>query len=169
LSDPPAPDPLKRAALAALGPRPSPAARRRLAARLRALADEQERIAAAQAEQQARPAGDRLTPRARRAGPGRTPATFVRVERAAEGRERRERLRLYIGRALWYAIGSPARIDVQRLGGEVRIGPGDEYAIVSGNGIPRCIADGSADLLRDLDDGRHPAEVRGRQLIVRIP
>lgn len=158
------PDPIKRAVIGALGPKPTLGARLWFAARLRALADEQERIANAQGER--RIAAGSVTHA--RSGPGRQPTRFIRVERI-EDRRGRERLRLYVGKALYYAIGSPKRITIQRLGGELRISAGDEYAISSWqNTMPRVTCDGSRDLLIDVADGRYDAEVRGNQIIARI-
>ncbi len=71
--------PLRAALLAALGRRPTLALRRALAAELRSLADEQERLIAAYTRQQARPAATRLTPRKTRAGPGRAPSIIRRT------------------------------------------------------------------------------------------
>lgn len=159
-------DAIRQAVLAALGRRPTPAQRRAIAEQLDALADEQRRIADAAERQQARPAAERAAPRQVRAGPGRAPADFVRI--AWEPRGGREHLRVYVGRALWYALGSPARLDVQRLGGriEIRSTAGDAgYAVTAGSGMPRFYAAGSQDLLGDLT-GRYRAEVRGGAIVV---
>lgn len=128
-------DDLKRAVLAALGPKPTPPQRRRIAAVLRGLADEQDQIADAAAREQARPAKERVGARKRGAGPGRAPSRFVRIEREESGR-----LHLYVGRGLYYELGSPKRLDVQRL---------DIHIILS-------VADGGAGL-RGYDRQSHAA------------
>ena len=157
-------DTIKTALMRTLGRNPTVSARRALATRLRALADEQDRIANAQAERRGQSASERT----HRAGPGRQPATFLRVERTEDRATGQERLRLHIGRGLWYAIDSPKRITIQRLGGELRIAAGDEYAVIAGTGMPRVTCDGSRDLLADIADGRYDAVVRGRQIVANI-
>lgn len=147
----------------------------RTPAQMEALATELERIAAltrdlaaAKRRQQTRPAAARATPRDAHAGPGRAPAMFVRLSWEPWGREGRERPRLYVGRGLWYAIGSPARMDLQRVGGrlELRPAPGDAgLAFTAGKGMPRAFVDGWADILR-LDPGRYAAEVAGGAIVI---
>jgi len=86
------------------------------------------------------------------------------------GKDGRPRLRLYVGRALWYAIGSPARMDAQRVGGrlELRAAAGDAgLAFQAGKGMPRAFCDGWADVLR-LEPGRYAAEVVGGAIVVTI-
>ena len=110
---------------------------------------------------------ERVNARKAQAGPGRTPSRFVRIETETT-RGDTPRLRLYIGRGLWYEIGSPARIDVQRVGGSVWLRParGDAgYAVTAGSGMPRCYVDGARDLLR-LDDGKYSAEVRDGAIVL---
>lgn len=146
-----------------------PAERRRIADTLEALARQQRELADAARRQQAKPAAARATPRAPQAGPGRTPSRFVRVERVLVGQQ--ERLRLYVGRGIWYDLGSPARLDVQREGGRVLLRPasGDAgFAVVAGRGMPRLWCDGARDLI-DLEDGRYQAELRGGAIVVGEP
>lgn len=84
------------------------------------------------------------------------------------GRGGRDRLRLYIGRGLWYEIGSPARIDIQRVGGTLRLSlaSGDHgYALMVGQGMPRAFVDGAADVLR-LESGRYDAAVEAGAIVV---
>lgn len=164
-------DPLRRALLFALGPRPSPAKRRSLAAVLRQLATEQEQIAEAESRQQARPAAERVTTRKPKAGPGRAPSRFVRIERQAPYGSGRtlERLIVYVGRGLYYEAGSPKRLDVQSLDGRLilSVAEGDRgYAVRAGKGMPRFFADGSRDLLEGMDDGRYAATVVGGRIVV---
>lgn len=162
-------DDLRRAVLASLSRRPTPRQRRQLAARLRELADEQERIADAEQRNDARPAYQRLAPRDRRAGPGDKPGEFVRIERK-EDRRGSERLTIYVGRALWYAAGSPARLDIQRLHGALWLIPaeGDHgYSVGVRPGLmPRIRCDGSRDLVDDLEDGRHEASASPSGIVV---
>jgi hypothetical protein len=101
-----------------LGLRPTIRARRELAATLRAVADDLDRLADAEERQVARGNLDR--PR----GQGRAAGDFVRLgEETVEGHGGRSksRLRLYVGRRLWYALGRPPRLDAQRVGDEVRL------------------------------------------------
>jgi len=147
----------------------------RTPAQMEALAAELERIAAitrqvaeATRRQEGKPAAARVTPRSRKAGPGRAPSRFVRFVMEPWGKDGRERLRLYVGRGLYYDLGSPARLDIQRLGGELRLVPaaGDAgYAIMVGKAMPRAFVDGAADLVR-LEPGRYAAAVRGGAIVV---
>ena len=144
----------------------------RTARQREALAAELERIAAfirataqAQRRQQTRPSGERAAPRKATAGPGRRPSRFVRIAREDHGG--RERVHLYVGRGLYYDLGSPARLDVQRLAGRVVLSSaaGDAgYAVMVGGGMPRFFADGARDLLADLEDGRYAGEVRAGRI-----
>lgn len=79
-----------------------------------------------------------------------------------------DRRGLYGGRALWYAVGSPARLDLERLGDRLTLRPatGDRgLAFAAGKGMPRAFVDGWADVLR-LDDGRYQATVEGGAIVV---
>ena len=161
---------LRRAVLAALGKRPTAAQREQLADVLEALAREQRQIASAERRQHGRPAAERATPRSGRAGPGRRPARFIRIER--EERAGRERLIVHIGRGLYYDLGSPARLDLQRLAGRIELRPatGDVgYALNVSKGMPRFYADGARELLEDLRGGRYVAEVQGGAIVVGPP
>lgn len=160
----------------------SPAQQRALAAALGQISAELVQRAEAAQRQQQRPAAQRVTPRSPQAGQGRAPASFVRIERVtppprkghsqdrdveAGIRHRtsiESRVRLYIGRALWYALGSPARIALTRQDGQLRItvARGDEthnYAVVSGSGMPRIWIDGARGLVKD--PARWPLRRRG--------
>jgi len=160
-------DALKAAIIAAK----SPAQFSALAAELETIAAELRSRADAQRRQQARPAAERVTTRKPHAGPGRAPSAFVRMAVEPWGRDGRPRLRLYVGRALWYAIGSPARMDAQRVGGriELRATSGDAgLAFQAGKGMPRAFCDGWADVLR-LEPGRYAAEVVGGAIVIGAP
>lgn len=162
-------DELTKALTAVLGQRPTPHQRRKLAARLRELADQQERLADAEQRDGARPSTERLRPRARRAGPGMTPGDFVRIERKIDKRGS-ERLTIYVGRALWYAAGSPRRLDVQLLHGALWLIPADGdagYAVGVRDGLmPRIRCDGARDLVEHLADGRYAAEASSSGIVI---
>lgn len=146
----------------------SPAQLGALAAELETIAAELRSRADAQRRQQARPARQRAGPRKPHAGPGRAPATFIRMTIEPWGRDGRPRLRIYVGRGLWYALGSPTRLDAQRIGGrlELRAASGDAgLAFQAGKGMPRAFCDGWADILR-LEPGRYAAAVIGGAIVV---
>lgn len=141
----------------------TPAQQRALAAELAQISADLTQRAEAQQRQQQRPPAQRLTPRSHKAGPGRAPSSFVRI--AEEPFQQRLRVRLYVGRALWYALGSPTRLSIQKLGGVVTLTParGDAgYAVVAGSGMPRAYCDGAAELLPA--PGRYAADVRGGRI-----
>lgn len=149
----------------------TPAQREALASALRTLADELEAEAQALRRQQAKPGPARLTPKARQAGPGRAPSRFVRIERMLPhgGERTQERLLIYIGRGLWYDLGSPKRFDVQSLSGQLMLRPatGDQgYALNIGEGMPRFYADGLRDLFDHLEDGRYDARLEAGAIII---
>ena len=105
-------------------------------------------------------------PSGRPAGSG---ATTIRLVAPAGGSGR-----LYIGRALWQAIGAPARVRMERFGARVTIKPtgetGPETFAVSGrasNSIPR-LSIGLATMEQiGLDAGVYTAHVvDGKQTIV---
>jgi hypothetical protein len=149
-----------------LGLRPSPARRRSLAATLRAVADQLDHLAEIDERQATRGAS------ARPRGPGRRAGDFVRL---AEDRvHRKTRLRLYIGRQLWYALGRPARVDIQRVGGTLRLIPatGDAgWALSTKSGIPRMFVGQDLDDLLRLDLGRDAATIVGEAIVIgaRLP
>lgn len=83
-------------------------------------------------------------------------------------RRQEPRLRVYVGRALWYALARPARLDVQVLCGRMLLVPasaGAGYAVVASTGMPRIWCSGVRDLVQ-LDDGRYDAEIRDRAIVV---
>ena len=90
------------------------------------------------------------------------------AQRRQQARPAAERLHMYVGRGLWYAIGSPARLDLQRVGGQLVLRPasGDAgLAFQAGKGIPRAFVDGWADLL-GMDDGRYEGRVDGGAIVI---
>lgn len=163
-------DPLRRALLAALGPRPTPARRREIAAELRRLAEEQEQIAAADTRsghvirraQIAQEAARQRTGRPKGSG-----ARFVRVE----GRHGdKPGAQVHVGRALWQELGEPKRLDLQWIGGALRLTPcGAEsgYALTRApNGMPKCsLGQDALDALR-LAEGRYPARIEAGAIVV---
>ncbi|GAB4197633.1 MAG: hypothetical protein OHK0022_16070 [Roseiflexaceae bacterium] len=101
---------------------------------------------------------------------GRLPGDFVRVERRKQ--DGRERLMLYVGRALWYALDRPARLLVQRRDERLLLspaGPGEGYAVNAGLSMPRFWADGARDLLKALQAGRYTAHVEDGSIIIGDP
>lgn len=146
-----------------LGSRPGIRQRRELAALLRTLAEEQERLADAQSRQQRKPPGERVATRQSQAGPGRPPGELVRIER------RDSRLVIYIGRQVFYALGQPERLDVQTHGSTIAlvVTYGDRGFAVSaqGNSIPRIRCSSASDIVA-LDDGWYEVEVQDGRIIV---
>lgn len=105
-------DPIRRALLVALGPRPTAARRRELAALLRQLADEQEQIAEADTRsghvvrraQIAQEASRQKTGRPKGSG-----ARFIRVIARYGGKPGAQ---ICVGRALWQDLGEPSRLRI---------------------------------------------------------
>lgn len=134
-------DPLRRALLAALGPRPTAARRRDLAAELRALADEQEQLATADTRSGHIVRRAQIAQEAARQKAGRpkgSGARFVRVE----ARETGHGAYIHVGRALWQELGESKRLDIQRVGTTLRLTPcgdGVGYRFTRPpNGMPKC-------------------------------
>jgi hypothetical protein len=163
-------DEIRRAILAALGPRPTPTKRRALVEHLRQLADEQERLAAAEESsghrvRQVRPAGEPGNKGGRPRGSG---GKFLRFEEATPGNSGT----LHVAAALWHALGDPARLDIQRAGSRLVLRPcewprGYAVTLPSGarGGNPRMrIGAESADAL-GLAEGRIGAEVEGGAIV----
>lgn len=159
-------DPLRPALLSALGKRPSVAQRRKLAALLRSLADEQERLAEAEARQQTRPSGERLS---RRHAGGRPSSPWIRIERSARRGGMADEVRIKLSRALYYAAARPERLDVQRVGGVLLLIParGDAgYRLNVSSSYAGINASGARDLLDGMEDGRYGAVVVGGRIEV---
>lgn len=152
-----------------LGHQPTPGARRTLALALRAVADDLDRLATAEERQVAR--GNLTRPRAAGGAPG----DFIRLgEEVVSGRNRQKsRLRLYIGRRLWYALGRPPRLDAQRVGAELRLVAVREgeagVALSVGSGIPRAFVNQETWEILRLNEGRYAATVSGDTIIIGEP
>jgi hypothetical protein len=102
-----------------------------------------------------------------RAGLANTPGSFVRLGHEMAGIRRRRRV--YVGKALWYGVGRPARLDVQRQEGKLCLVPVSGkagYAVAVSTGMPRFFAASAADLLEPLADGRYAAEVQGGRIVI---
>jgi len=179
-------DPLRRALHELLGPRPSAAKRRRLAEQLRALADEQERLAGAEARQQTKPPALRVSgirsqvsgeetpaPGTRYPAPdtrkgGRPSSMWVKIERRTRRIGEADELRVKLSRKLYYEAGRPERLDVQRIGGELLLIPsrGDAgYAVVANQGGVWINASGARDIIAE-SDGRYAAAVQAGRIVV---
>lgn len=153
----------------------NPAERRSLAEQLRALADEQDRLA--EAEERSGPALRRVEFAAapRKTGrPKGSGARFLRWEPpTGEGKASRRSGQLHIGRALYQELGEPERIDVQRSGQTLYLRPclaGQGWKVNRGkNTMPRLnIGEEPADTLR-LRETRYPAEIRDGAIIAIDP
>jgi hypothetical protein len=153
-----------------LARRLSPAERRALAAALRQLADEQERLASADEALGATLRRAQLDAQPRTGGrPRGSGARYVRWEPARANRSGR----LYLGRALWQELNEPGRMNVQRLGDELHIrpcGPGEGWTVTRPTGgMPwLTIGDEPATILR-LVAGRHDAAIRAGAIVVTMP
>jgi hypothetical protein len=162
---------LRRALLAALGPRPSAAHRRELATLLRQLADEQEQIAEADTRSGHVVRRSQIQAEAARQKTGRpkgSGARFVRVEPRATGFG----AYVHVGRALWQELGEPARMDIQRLGAAVRLTPcgdGAGYRFTRGpNGMPKCtIGQDALDAL-GLIERRYDARIEAGAIVFEV-
>lgn len=153
---------LRRAVLDALGANPSVTRRRIILTALDDLRAEQQQLLDAQRRDKTRRLADRREQNdvALR---GRKPASFVRIERDGE------RLRIFIGRQLFYDLNRPERLDVERMGGVLRlvttVAPAGYGVIVPDTSMPRIQCDAARDIV-DLDSGRYAAEVRGTTLVI---
>jgi hypothetical protein len=161
------PHDLRRAILAALGPRPTPVKRRALAEHLRQLADEQERLAAAE-ERSGHRVRQARTPGSTGGRPRGSGGKFLRFEEPTH----RNSGTLHVAAALWHALGDPARLDIQRAGSRLVLRPcewprGYAVTLPSGarGGNPRMrIGAEAADAL-GLVEGRIGAEVQGGAIV----
>jgi hypothetical protein len=163
-------DEIRRAILAALGPRPTPTKRRALVEHLRQLADEQERLASAEERsghrvRQARPAGEPGRTGGRPRGSG---GRFLRFEEPTPGNSGT----LHIAAALWHELGDPARLDIQRAGSRLVLRPcewprGYAVTLPSGarGGNPRMRIGAEAANALGLVEGRIGAEVQGGAIV----
>lgn len=143
----------------------SPAQLAQLAADLRELAAELDARAAAQQRQLGRPPAARVAPRSGKGGRPSTP--WVQVFRRIRPGEA-EYLVVRLSVSLYYAAGSPERLDVQRVGGELRLIPahGDHgYKVMVNAGGIRIAAAGSRDVIA-LEDGKYAAQIRAGAIVV---
>lgn len=155
-------DQLRRAVIAVLGPRPTPERRVQVAADLRAIADQQERMAA-------RDGGAQLAAPTPAAEPERVPGKYVRVAYDPDPLTGARRVRLSLGKQIWFDLGSPPRIDVQRVGGAIwivsaltgKVG----YQLQMGGSLPSCIVSDSTPIAQ-LQPGRYSAELRAGAIVV---
>jgi hypothetical protein len=156
-------DLLRRAIVQILGPRPLPERRRQVAADLRALAEQQERMAAT-ADAAVEPSSQHAAHTTSRREPGQ----YVRLGHEQDAHTGVLRLRVSLGRQIWYDIGSPERIDVQRTGAEIWIIPakgGAGYQLITGVGLPSCVID-RAGPLAHLAPGRYAASLRAGAIVI---
>jgi hypothetical protein len=153
-------DILRRAVVEALGPRATPERRRQIAAELRALAEQQERMAE-RAETQ--PASDATGRRA-----GHAAGTYIRIRHEPDPHTGARRIRLLFGKQVWFDLGSPERIIIQRVGAEIWIvaskGEGG-LRVETDVGLPGCIVPDGTPLDR-LAPGRYAATLRAGALVV---
>ena len=153
-------DILRRAVVEALGPRATPERRRQIAAELRALAEQQERMAQRAEDQPAPGESARRTDRA--AG------MYIRIRHEPDPHTGTRRIRLLFGKQVWFDLGSPQRIVIQRVGAEIWIvaskGEGG-LRVETDVGLPGCIVPDGTPLDR-LAPGRYAATLRAGALVV---
>jgi hypothetical protein len=160
-------DQLRRALLQVLGPKPSPERRRQIASDLRALAEQQERMAARDEQPSAAQSPGRTRHPVPQEDPNRTAGMYVRISHEPDRITGERRVRLSIGRQVWYDLGSPERITVQRTGTEIWIEPTTAraaYQLQSGS-LPTCIL-AANDPLAALAPGRYAASIRAGAIVV---
>jgi len=100
---------------------------------------------------------------------GRTPSAIVRVQ----GPTQSQRARLFIGKALWRAIGSPRHVNLLPDGPRLLIQPCDSstgYTVVGGgpNAMPRVSLGEEMRCMLDLDEGTYPAAVAAGRIVVTL-
>jgi hypothetical protein len=160
-------DILRRALLDALGPRPSAERRRQVAADLRALAEQQERMAARDMPGASADAGARF-PATDAAAPVRAAGFYMRVKHEQDPHTGALRLRVSLGQAIWNAIGRPERVDIQRTGSEIWIVPATGrggYQLALGAGLPSCVTAMTGPLAQVMP-GRYAATLRAGAIVV---
>lgn len=156
-------DQVRRALVQLLGPRPSPERRLQLARELRALADQQERMAAREG------GGAAPAAPAPAAAAERMPGMYIRIAYDPDPLTGARRVRFSIGKQIWFELGSPERIDAQRVGGEIwvvsslsgKIG----YQLMMGGSLPSCIVPDSSPLAQ-LGPGRYAMRMRAGAAVV---
>lgn len=131
------------------------------AAELAALAAELHARAAAMQREVARPPTERVSTQRGQQNKGGRPSTFwVQVLRRARPGDA-DNIVVRLSTSLYYAAGSPERLDVQRLDGRLVLIParGDHgYKVMVNAGGIRIAAAGSRDLLPP-DDGKYAATI----------
>lgn len=153
-------DILRRAVVEALGARPAPERRRQIAAELRALAEQQERMAERAEMQRPPDPPERRTERA--AG------MYIRIRHEPDPRTGARRIRLLFGKQIWFDLGSPERIVIQRVGSEtwiVESKGASGLRVETGVGLPGCIVPDGTPLDR-LAPGRYAATLRAGALVI---
>jgi hypothetical protein len=151
-------DTLRRALIQALGPRPSPEQRRQIAADLRSLAEQQERMAERDAQ----------APRANQPTASRAAGMYIRLNLEPDAQTGAPRIRLSLGKQIWYDLGSPEHIQVQRVGAEtwiVAAKDGAGYQLSTAGSLPSCLVD-AAGSLSHLRPGRYAASTRAGALVI---
>jgi hypothetical protein len=139
-----------------------------------ALAAELERIAAliratgqALRRQQAKPPAKRIG-----GGKGGRPsAPWVQILRRERATADADSLVIRLSTSLYYAAGSPERLDVQRVGADLLLVParGDAgYKVTVNAGGIRINASGARDII-GLEDGKYAAAVRGGTIVIGVP
>ncbi|MGQ9548109.1 MAG: hypothetical protein ACUVSY_04680 [Roseiflexus sp.] len=153
-------DILRRAVVEALGPRATPERRRQVAAELRALAEQQERMAQRAEEQPSRGGSARRTDRA--------VGMYIRIRHESDPHTGARRIRLLFGEQAWFDLGSPQRIVIQRVGAEIWIVASkgkDGLRVETNAGLPGCIVPDGTPLDR-LAPGRYAATLRAGALVI---
>ncbi|MBC8162911.1 MAG: hypothetical protein H7Z42_17010 [Roseiflexaceae bacterium] len=159
-------DLLRRAVVELLGPRPSPARRRQLAIDLRAMADQQERLAAREIPNRSQELS--ATPAPKPPKVERSPGMYIRITHEPDPQTGAKRMRLAIAKQIWYDLGSPERIDVQRAGDEIWLAPTTGktgYALTGGMSTQSCVVHWNAPLAV-LTPGRYAAFLRAGVIVV---
>jgi hypothetical protein len=163
-------DILRRAVVQALGARPAPERRRQVAADLRALAEQQERMAmSAEADQGRRTdAGKSKTERGDQPAGRPAAGMYIRIGREQDPHTGAVRFRVSLGRQIWADIGGPDRIDVQRVGSDIWIVPaagGAGYPLSTDAHLPHCALK-SAGPLAGLAPGRYAARLHAGAIVI---
>lgn len=159
-------DMVRRAVVEILGPRPSAERRRQLAVDLRAMAEQQERMAAREGGEQRseRPAASATVPPKVARGPG----MYVRITHEPDPQTGAKRMRLAIAKQIWYDLGSPERIDVQQTGNEIWIVSAtgkSGYGLTGGMSTQSCVVNWNAPLAA-LAPGRYAAFIHAGAIVV---
>lgn len=153
-------DILRRAVIEALGPRPTPERRRQIAADLRALAEQQTRMAE---RVEARGPDGEPAPQCRRPA-----GMYARVRHEPDPLTGARRIRLLLGKQAWFELGSPERVLVQPAGAEIWIVPtraASGLRVETGIGLPGCLTPPGTPL-DGLAPGRYSVTLRAGALVL---